>query len=433
MSAIALNDFPEPETVDCPDCKTEIILHDPAGSEYCVCPGCSSLIRFTPGDIPLIQKQAPKPKLNPVLAIGDTGTFDGHRFKVIAYMEKKEKGTTYSWREYLLYNYEKGYATFAEYDGHWNFVAGKEFYPELSNLKDHNLDAITFQNRQFRLFNKYTVVLTGRAGESDWDPLHEVIKTAEFITPPGILFKEKDQNRNVAFYLGRYAEPEEVAEAFGKDIAVFPSRVGIGANQLSIHQKRWNAVYEPALIGILVTALIALLTIFFKPSTTVLSGNFGLDTDTTKAETFKPFTTPSFELTDASSSLDFHIEANIDNNWAESTVVLVNEQDNQTWEVTESIEYYYGYEDGERWSEGSRDAKVLISAIPAGKYHLNIYPASGNTLQNTMRITVTANTLIWRNLLATIMLLALYPAYLWYRMRNYEKQRWMSSDHSPSY
>ena len=41
-------------------------------------------------------------------------------------------------------------------------------------------------------------------------------------------------------------------------------------------------------------------------------------------------------------------------------------------EFSVPVEYYQGVEDGEAWSEGSRERSVYISSLPAGKYLLRI-------------------------------------------------------------
>jgi hypothetical protein len=184
-------------------------------------------------------------------------------------------------------------------------------------------------------------------------------------------------------------------------------------------------------ILIIITALIGFIASFTNPAYQVMDNAYQIVSDSTKVNEFKPFITPSFELKNVSSSLEFSVTSDVDNNWMETTIVLVNEKDNQSWEVTKSIEYYHGYEDGESWTEGSREAEVLLSSIPAGKYHLNIYPAAGDTALKSVRIGITANPVIWRNVWVTLLLLCLYPLYTWFRMRMYEKKRWMNSDFSP--
>jgi hypothetical protein len=433
MATINLKSFPYQEDVACPKCKHPITLYDPEGSEYCVCGSCNSFIRFIANDTPVIQKQAPPIQQEPVLKLGSVGLFRGYTFKVIGYIEKKEKDTVYAWREYLLYNYEKGYANFAEYDGHWTFVAGKEFYPGLEKIGDHNWDFLEYEENEYKVFNKYTAITTALIGEFDWDILQETAKTSEFVAAPNIIYKEQDKKGSHAadFYLGCYAQPSEIAEAFKTDIDRFPEKAGIGANEPSVHAKRWSAVSKITLVLLVLVAIIGFTVSFINPQYQVMNSDYAVVPDSVKLNEFKPFITPSFALNNATSSLEFSVRSDLDNNWMETTIVLVNEKDNQSWEVTKSIEYYHGYEDGESWSEGSQEANVLLSSIPGGRYHLNIYPVSGDLSSKNIHININANPIIWRNVWVTILLLFLYPLYAWFRMRMYEKKRWMNSDFSP--
>ena len=433
MATVNLKSFPYSEDVACPQCKSPVTLYDPEGSDYCVCVSCNSFIRFIANDTPVIQKQAPPIQKQPVLKLGSVGLFNGYNFKVIGYIEKKEKDASYTWREYTLYNYEKGYANFAEYDGHWTFVAGKEFYPGLEKLIDRSWKFIDYEENEYNLFNKYTAITTALIGEFDWDILREQAKTSEFVAPPNIIYLERDKpgTQTADFYLGRYAQSAEIADAFKTDIKLFPQKIGIGANEPSAHAKRWGAVSKLTPLLIVLVAVIGFIASYINPQYQVMDNDYNIAPDSAKVNEFKPFITPSFELKNSSSALEFSIRSDIDNNWLETTVVLVNEKDNQSWEVTESIEYYHGYEDGESWAEGSQEASVLLSAIPRGKYHLNIYPASGDGSNKNIHISINVNPIIWRNVLITILLLCLYPLYTWFRMRNYEKRRWMNSDYSP--
>ncbi|MFA6085670.1 DUF4178 domain-containing protein [Mucilaginibacter sp.] len=432
MASINLKSFPYSEDVACPKCKNLITLYDPEGSEYCVCTFCNSFIRFIANDTPIIQKQASPVKIAPVIKLGSTGVLNNIEFKVIGYIEKKEQASHYAWREYIIYNYQKGYATLSEFDGHWNFVAGKEFYPELDKLSNRTWDFIDYEGNVYNLFNRYTAVTTALIGEFDWDILTEKAQTAEFIAPPQIIIKEQGKGAGVAdFYLGKYIEAKEIAGVFKANIEQFPQKIGIGANEPSVYAKRWFPAYKLTPVLIVLVAVIGFTASFINPRHLVMDNDYTIISDSTKVNEFKPFITPSFELNNSSSALEFLIKSNIDNNWLETTVVLVNEKDNQSWEVTESIEYYHGYEDGESWTEGSQEAEVLLSGIPAGKYHLNIYPASGDINNKNIHISIVANPVVWRNVLVTILLLFLYPLYTWFRMRNYEKKRWMNSDYSP--
>jgi hypothetical protein len=171
-----------------------------------------------------------------------------------------------------------------------------------------------------------------------------------------------------------------------------------------------------------------------KPEKVVMNEAFSITRDTTKTTNdFKAFATPSFVMDERSAAVEFEMKSYVDNNWLEATIVLVNEKTNQTWEVTEGIEYYHGYEGGENWSEGSQSATVLLSSIPEGRYHLNIYPASGDETGNSIYFRITANITTWMNFIISCLLLCLYPLYCWYQMHNFEKGRWLNSDYSPFY
>ncbi|GAA4335415.1 hypothetical protein GCM10023149_43400 [Mucilaginibacter gynuensis] len=432
MATINLKAFPVPEEVACPNCRKITLLQDPAGSEFYVCNSCRSFLRFITDTDALVQKQANKLKKEPVLPVGAEGVLKGHSFKVIAYLEKKEHGTNYGWREYLLYNYEKGYANLAEYDGHWNFVAGKEFYPPLEKLRDNKWTFLAYEDVEYALFNKYTAVVTALTGEFDWDPIAEKMKTSEFIAPPFIIYREQHSEVVINHYLGEYIEAAEIATAFKVDEKLFPAKKGIGANQFSKHYSRWHAVSRLTGLLIALALIIQIVNLVTRPATMVMDETFEITRDTSKTvDDFKPFATPAFNIEGRASAVEFEVRSDVDNNWLEATIVLVNEKTNETWEVTEGIEYYHGYEGGESWSEGSQSTTSLLSSIPGGRYHLNVYPASGDPLRNSVNIKVTTNITVWMNLIITCILLCIYPAYCWYRMRNFEKQRWLNSDFSP--
>ncbi len=146
---------------------------------------------------------------------------------------------------------------------------------------------------------------------------------------------------------------------------------------------------------------------------------------------YQPLRTSSFTIYNGPAPLKIELYAPADNNWFEATVELVNEADNQSWDVSKEIEYYHGYEDGESWSEGATAESVTIEDVPKGKYHLNIYPYAGTTTFNSMNIKVTANVMLWQNFIITILLLCIIPLLFWFLTRRYEVNRWMFSDYSP--
>ena len=440
MATVNQVSFPTPETIDCPNCRADIKLYDPEGSEFCVCKSCKSFIRFTGmGSRGIVQKQIQPIKDNPVIPLGTEGFLKGYPFKVIAYIEKKEKETVYTWTEYLLYNYKKGYATLAVFNGHWNFIVDKTWEPSLEKAYSNSVTA-THQGAEYRLFNKYVPVTTALIGEFDWDIISDNPKTNEYIAPPFLLSRESDSpgTKYAQYFWGEYTEPKEIAEAFGLDPNSLPAKEGIGANEASPHAVHFDTLAKYSVLAVMALLVVHIMIKYLKPERELLDDNYDIAFDPSGSGSwggssyeFKPFLTPSFEQKDGSAPLEIEVRSYVSNNWLEATIILVNDQTNETWEVTKGTEYYHGYEGGESWSEGSSDASIILSEIPEGKYHLNVYPASGDSGQTSLHIRVTSNVTLWRNILLVILVLSLYPVYCWYRMTRFEKRRWKNSDYSP--
>jgi hypothetical protein len=121
------------------------------------------------------------------------------------------------------------------------------------------------------------------------------------------------------------------------------------------------------------------------------------------------------------------------NHWLEVTASLVNEQTGRGYEVTRSLEYYEGVEDGERWSEGDRSADAVISGLPAGRYHLNLYPSPEAGLGDTaLTLELEQHTGFASNVVLILLLMSILPLYQWARHGAFETSRWENSDFAPT-
>lgn len=433
MATTHLGIFPRPKEVDCPQCGSSIRLYISKDSEFCVCDFCHSFLQFGLGQAKKIRNISPN-QFKRAIPLGAEGILMDIPFKVVGYMERKEKDSDYSWVEYVLYNDAKGYAMLSECQGHWNFILGKNFIPELEKSKDYS-NSVRSMGGNYRLYHKYFPVTTAASGEFDWNILAENINTYEFISPPYILIKESKigaKKKDREYYKGQYMEPEVIAKAFSADLNGFLPKSGIISNQPSaaFNDLMWSFRFTLAMT--LALLFIALLTNQIKPVQTLYEDTFGLTYEPTKGPfEFKPIMTSSFELKNVSAFLEVNIRSEVQNNWLETTIVLVNDATNQTWEVTKGVERYSGVEDGESWEEGNPEAEVLLSEIPKGKYHFNLYPASGDPLRDILSIRVSANGILWRNVGVCVAILFLIPLINYFRMIIFEKKRWSLSDYSP--
>jgi len=466
-ATVNLRTFPDPKQFDCPHCHHPITIFDPDGSEYVVCPSCQSYCRFIASGHLQVQQPVSPIAETPLLPLGKEGILKGNTYKVIAYMEKKESGTNYEWKEYMLYSYTKGYAFLAEYGGQWSFIAGTQHYPELANAVFDD-GAASLDGVEYQQYNLYSPVISALIGEFDWDAYEERVSTREFINPPFMLVREKNKTneRVIDWYFGEYIEPQEIADAFAIDIGAFPDMVDIGANQPNPHKKRYQQSLKLSITALIIMVLLQVLLIIFRPSQLIIDKSVPLalppaakqdsvkqdsvKQDSAKKDTgvnatanlysqpvtngnfeYQSLRTSSFTINNGPAPVNIDLSAPVDNNWFEATLELVNEKDNQTWVISKEIDYYHGYDDGDSWSEGSTSESVLVDDIPPGKYHINIYPYAGTQSVDHMDIKVTANIILWQNLLITLLILALYPLACWYFQRQFEVNRWMNSDYSP--
>ncbi|MFX5714390.1 hypothetical protein ABTE40_21855, partial [Acinetobacter baumannii] len=65
------------------------------------------------------------------------------------------------------------------------------------------------------------------------------------------------------------------------------------------------------------------------------------------------------------------------NSWLYVSGELVNNDTGVSYSFDRSVEYYHGYDDGEYWTEGSNHESVLVPAVPAGRYYINLDYESG--------------------------------------------------------
>lgn len=523
MSTTNIGAFPYPKTISCVNCKSDVTLYDPTGCEYFVCPKCRSYVHYQDGKYQNVRGEGYKPETKPVIPLGSAGTLRGIDYKVIGFMEKKEVGTEYYWREYLLYSYKKAYAFLAEFDGHWSYIAGIEHYPDLNTSAEIGSGQATYDSKDFTLFNKYHPKVMTLMGEFDWDVLFENVETSEFIAPPYLLVHEKQSgSKKNDWYLGTYIEPKEIAEAFKISISDFPQKIGVGANQPTPWYFRWNILWRVTLALLLIVLAATVAIAMIKPGGVVLNQNYYVELapltkpdstkkikpdtavktaakpntttgaaarpdtaknwgtgmissynhkpdtsrndtnkkdtarqDTAKAKTdsinaalsalrlsanpnasnetsyeLRPVVTHSFDIK-SPASVDVELHDNLSNNWTEANMVLVNEKTNETWSITKNIEYYHGYDDGESWSEGSTSETVTLSHIAAGRYHINIYPFSGDPTTREIQVIVSQDDVLYGNMFTTMLLLCIYPLFCLVMWQIAERRRWANSDYSP--
>src|SRR3989338_2140125 len=72
-----------------------------------------------------------------------------------------------------------------------------------------------------------------------------------------------------------------------------------------------------------------------------------------------------------------HIYSPLSNAWANFDVSIVGDDDNEIYSFSKGLSYYYGYEGGESWSEGTQKAKAYFKVPESGSYKFVISGEGG--------------------------------------------------------
>lgn len=405
----------KPKSFNCPSCAGTVTIKAAGTTITAVCSYCSSVIDVANENYSIVSRAylAIAPTL---LEIGTRGRLSGVDWEVIGYMERTDKSGDFRWDEYLLYNPYYGFRFLVQSTGHWTFV--RVLKRDIAGAGAET--DLVVDDQRFRIFLLETAVVSYVKGEFYWRVKRgERSSVADYIAPPYLLSVEKNEDE-INISLGEYIQPEVIKEAF--QIADdMPYQMGVGANQPNPYQGKLGAIWS--------VAFAAFAAIFYIQLVTLISAD--------NAEVFKQrFTLPAYHRTFSPYSLEIPKDGNVfiksyapvNNSWVELNLSLVNEQTNDEYEVHQSIEYYYGSEDGENWSEGKQYAESFISSVPAGIYRLLI---DGDGSNVELLIGIRHDVPRWSNFFFTLFLLLIYPIYALLRHHNFESQRWSESDFAP--
>jgi Domain of unknown function (DUF4178) len=430
-----------PAAVKCPTCSHEVRYYDAIHSAFFGCRKCDTFFEYPETGAPKkLRKFKKAPNHSPVLPLGSIGQFEGKNYRVTGYMWRCEvKAPWYRWEEFQLREEATGvYRQLAVFQGHWLLLTPTETQYRVSPG-----GVIETVETDYALYNRYSPRILYAAGEFDWNVLaDESLTISEYISPPLLLVRErKNQNHNHWFW-ARHLEPQEVAEAFGLTPGQLPERNSVGAAQPAPGETTWPQLRTFALVAALLIVLTHLYLmqwgnerIFSQQFTSEVaapdSARMAFAPPGTAQER-QPLVSPAFTVP-GTGALTVKLYGEVNNTWVEVPFTLVNEQTGQQFAGTGSMEYYSGVEDGESWSEGKKDQELLLNQVPAGRYHLNFYPVSdqANPTGIQFRATVEARATAGSNAVVALVLLLLYPGFVWARRTWHERSRWENSDFSP--
>ena len=412
--------LPPPGRVTCKECLRSLPLVAHAQTRYVACGPCKILYNLDQPGAPEIIRRF-RDAQTPTIPLGRKGRLKGIVYQVIGYLHRRESGPDYFWNEYVLFNPVHGYAFLSQYNGHWNYLVPTHVHPDL----EHHTRDFDFEGDAYALFAKYKAHTLYAEGEFHWDLLDDRAKVEEFVAPPLMLIQEHSPD-GIEWFRGEYTEPGEIWAAFTPP-GPAPEKIGVAPTQTLPGQVR-----ESTLKWTIAAALVLLLGLQVGLSLaareeTVFKAAYPLP-DTSA---IPPIVTEAFAVGGTgTSNLEFGLRAPVRNEWIDLEATLVNDQTGEEYAFEVGVEYYSGYEGGENWSEGSQSESRFISALPPGRYHLNLFPSKAPTSRNLyFELEAKRDVSMFSNFYLTLLAVLLYPAYQWWRIHNFERLRWMNSDY----
>jgi hypothetical protein len=414
-----------PKTFKCPACAGTVTIRAVGITVNAVCSSCSSVIDVTNENYKIVYEANKRIKETP-LEIGIRGQFQGTTWEVVGYTEKVDGSGLYSWDEYLLYNPYYGFRFLVQDSGHWNLV--KVLRQDVFGAGV--TDEVWLDDQKFSVFLKGEAIVKYVKGEFYWRARRgERTFVADYIAPPYMLSVERNgQEINVS--LGEYMTRNEVADAFKIDPDILPKKRGVFANQPAPYQGRFGKIWLVAAFAVVLAVTVQVLASSASDNAQVYLAQASIS-PYQKGQTLS---TPSFNLP-KDGNVFIRSSALVQNDWVELGLSLVNEKTNQEYAITQAIEYYYGYDGGESWSEGKQYAETFISKIPSGNYRLLVDADAGafqNNLPANFLLDVKRDVPNWSNFWVTIWFLMAYPFFALLRRWRFESKRWSESDYAPA-
>ena len=415
--------------VKCSQCGAPFTLRGFARTLSAACEYCGALFETSKPEWQLIEKVERRRQEAPLWPLGTKARFEGKRFDLVGWMKRYVvvDHIRYYWEEHLFFSPFHGYRYLVYSDGHFTLVKTLPGVPR----RGPGGRTAEYEHETFRHFQSAHAHVSDVVGEFPWRVKREdKVLASDYVAAPRILTEEKNDDETV-WSRGDYMTREEVVAAVGnppKRLLVRPTTVA--ANQPSpVAAAPWVAKATAAALlawCFLTFVYIArssnepVLDVEVPPKAVAAVGSEDVNLHVYPLKLASRRETATVQVTTS---------ASLDNNWAFVSCALVDTKEEKAYSFGAEVSYYHGYEDGEAWSEGSRDTEVLLGGIPNGDYALQV--ERDDSFGGSVRIQVRRDVPLYRYPLAALFIIAVFPVIFLIRSRSFEARRWAESDHAP--
>jgi uncharacterized Zn finger protein (UPF0148 family) len=427
--------------LNCPNCGGPLELRAPDQAERVTCPNCGSLLDVNQGRLSYLktlERKGPPPSI----PSGAAAEFEGQPQTVIGFMVRSVEfeGVRYYWQEYLLYNPSLGFRWLVESDGHWSYVRAVAPGEVLESGNGAN-----YAGKRFKIFQDAAARVEYVEGEFYWKvSVGELTRATDYVNAPLMLSREIPveqgarnaalQSQEVNWSLGAYTPLKEIERKFNVNL---PSPHTVAPNQPWTNGKiyaYWAAFMVVALfVGVFMFIAAPRQRVFSQVYTlTPQASPTPAPGEDANEKTQVIFTDP-IEL-HGRENIRITGGANVDNNWLYVAGDLVNEETGLVQSFDLPMEYYYGVEDGESWSEGDREQTAYLPAVPEGRYTMRLEAQWENWNQPAppqLTVKVEQGVPRFMNILLLLVALSILPLLAAVRHFSFERRRWADSAFNP--
>jgi hypothetical protein len=409
--------------LNCPNCGGALSLRAPDKSERVGCPNCGSLLDVQEGKLRLLQSLKP-PKVQPVIPLGATCQHDGAHWTVLGFMQRAVtfEGTDYFWEEYLLYQPRLGFRWLVRSDDHWNWV--EPLPPGAVAVSGREA---RYAGKSYSLFQKAKARVVFVLGEFYWKvQAGEQVRGRDFVHAPEMLSEEVTREGDageINWSRGTYLPPEQVQRLFGLK-GPLPAPTDIGPNQPFPH----SGVYRSALLLLLLAFLLTVALWIISPNRRVFGQSFSLSPPGKGAHTRTVQVQEPIEL---KGHRNIHARLiSRSSGWVFLRGELVREQP----PPTPGAPARAGRAHREVFTlsaPAGQTSSVFLSAVPAGRYHLELtaeWQDPKQPVEFELRLTQGVAHLL--PLVLTFLILGAVPFLVGLYNIYFEARRWQNSNTS---
>ncbi len=363
----------EPRSIQCASCGSPQSVADERAVQL-VCSACGANLELSGTEAAILKGTRGSGHTFP-LALDAPFVWKGHRYRVtarIALTEADEPGDVT--RLYYLYSPRRSPLILDEYEGRWTLSWDVHVQPLADPFTRDVGDRLqTGDGRTWACTDEGTYRVAYVDGALPWiQQVGDRIRYAEFRAIDGSddLFDAEQQGKEVEVAIGRALTPEQVRQATGNP--KLPAAAPEKPSLLVRSTDRWplGALLVTALAGVALN-----LVLFF---TQERSGEVVLVQKLRPDELSGEVLTNVFHLSEPNTPLGVIVEASsLANGWVAVDFALVGASETVFHVDDLDLEYYYGVEDGESWSEGSRAERALFLVPEPGDYRLLVHAVDG--------------------------------------------------------